>query len=313
MLYDSGPGVQRIIIFTTRKNLDLMVNTQHWFADGTFKSTPPLFQQLYTIHGIKYNAVVPTVYILMSNRTERTYLTAFNQLKVLEPRLNPLSIMTDFELAAINAFKIVFPAVNQRGCFFHFKQYIFRRVQALGLAEQYMNDGTFAHQIKMLGSLAFVPEAEVLDAFEQLGNTEFYRDNEEAIPLLDYFEETWIGMVRRGRRRPPKFSISLWNCYEGVREDLPKTNNSVEGWHNEFSSLIGANHPSIWKFIEGLQKQQSINEMKIIQYLSGRNEDEGRRTYRDVAKRILNIVNDYPNLAILDYLNNLAHNFNLTI
>ena len=97
-------------------------------------------------------------------------------------------------------------------------------------------------------------------------------------------------MARRGQRRPARFEMALWNCYDGVKDGLTKTNNSVEGWHNELGSLLAANHPSIWKFIEELQEQQSLNEMKIIQHLAGRNPDEGRRTYRDCAQRILKIV-----------------------
>lgn len=131
----------------------------------------------------------------------------------------------------------------------------------------------FAHNIKQLGALAFVPVPDVIDLFERLVLTDFFRDNGEVLPLVDYFEETWIGMARRGQRRLARFEMALWNCYDGVKDGLPKTNNSVKGWHNEFDSLLAANHPSIWKFSEELQKQQSLNEMKIIQHLAGRNPD----------------------------------------
>ena len=96
--------------------------------------------------------------------------------------------------------------------------------------------------------------------------------------------------------------------------DFPKpTTPWTQGWHNEFGSLLAVNHPSIWKFIEGLQKQQSLNKMKIAQYLAGRNPDEGRRSYCDSAQHILNIVNQYDNYSTLDYVNNLAHNLNFSI
>ena len=313
LLFDSGPGAHRTLIFSTTNNLNLMAESEHWFADGTFKTSPPLFQQIYTIHGVRYNSVIPTAYILMSQRTEEAYLNAFHQLKLLQPRLNPSSIMTDYEVAAINSFRTAFPNTHIRGCFFHFMQSIYRHVQHLGLSGRYAQELEFAHNIKQLGALAFVPVPDVIDSFERLVLTDFFRDNDEVLALVDYFEEMWIGMVRHGRRRPARFDIALWNCYDAVRDGLPKTNNSVEGWHNEFGSLLAANHPSIWKFIEGLQKQQSLNEMKIAQYLAGRNPDEGRRSYRDSAQRILNIVNQYDNYSTLDYVNNLAHNLNFSI
>ena len=41
LLYDSGPGPHRFLIFSTIRNLQLFAESRHWFADGTFKSTPP--------------------------------------------------------------------------------------------------------------------------------------------------------------------------------------------------------------------------------------------------------------------------------
>ena len=72
-----------------------------------------------------------------------------------------------------------------------------------------------------------------------------------------------------GRRSSSIFAHSLWNCYDATLNDLPKTNNAVEGWHRGFSQILGAYHPTIWKFIDGLKKEQNSNEMKIEQYISG--------------------------------------------
>jgi hypothetical protein len=56
------------------------------------------------------------------------------------------------------------------------------------------------------------------------------------------------------KRRSPRFPIQLWNCYNLVQYDIPKTDNSVEGWHNSFNSTLNALHPSIWMFTEALKK-----------------------------------------------------------
>lgn len=60
ILFDSGveeeDGNFRIIIFGTQENLDFLIRCDGIFMDGTFSVTPPLFNQLYTIHGINiYN------------------------------------------------------------------------------------------------------------------------------------------------------------------------------------------------------------------------------------------------------------------
>jgi hypothetical protein len=39
----------------------MMINCSHWYPDGTFKMIPPLFAQVWTIHGFKYNNVLSTV------------------------------------------------------------------------------------------------------------------------------------------------------------------------------------------------------------------------------------------------------------
>lgn len=59
LLYDSvndDPNADRIVIFATSKNMNILALCDLLAMDGTFKSAPPLFHQLYTIHGIKYLA-----------------------------------------------------------------------------------------------------------------------------------------------------------------------------------------------------------------------------------------------------------------
>lgn len=51
LLFDSGPAVHRMMIFGTNANLEFLANCEEWYMDGTFDICPPLFQQVYTIHG----------------------------------------------------------------------------------------------------------------------------------------------------------------------------------------------------------------------------------------------------------------------
>ena len=55
---------------------------------------------------------------------------------------------------------------------------------------------------------AFVPEADVIDAFEAVSE-DFPLD---AQAVIDYFEDTYIGRLRPGgHRRAPLFDMELWN------------------------------------------------------------------------------------------------------
>ena len=59
---------------------------------------------------------------------------------------------------------------NKKGCFFHFSQAIFRMIQSLGLQNKYKDDENFAHKVRMLVALAFVPLPDVIDAFESVAD-----------------------------------------------------------------------------------------------------------------------------------------------
>ncbi len=53
LLFDSGPAADRILLFSTHANLQALSQSEHWYADGTFKCCPTLFSQLFTIHGVR--------------------------------------------------------------------------------------------------------------------------------------------------------------------------------------------------------------------------------------------------------------------
>jgi hypothetical protein len=57
--------------------------------------------------------------------------------------------------------------------------------------------------------------------------------------------------------------------YDTTQAGLPKTNNSIEGWHRAFSSLLAASHPTIWQLIEVLKKEQHLTEIKINLFIAG--------------------------------------------
>ncbi|CAF1687786.1 unnamed protein product, partial [Adineta ricciae] len=89
--------------------------------------------------------------------------------------------------------------------------------------------------------------------------------DDDADEFLDYFEKTWIGeRKRRGTgRKSPQFPIELWNVYDRVSENLPRTNNSIEGWHNAFAQRVSIAHPTINKLTDKIRTEQSKFELDI--------------------------------------------------
>ena len=42
----------RLIILGMRESLQFLQNSENWFMDGTFSTSPPQFAQIYAIHGL---------------------------------------------------------------------------------------------------------------------------------------------------------------------------------------------------------------------------------------------------------------------
>lgn len=107
ILYDSGKGhEERMVILGTLTNLSILKRCKLWMVDGTFKSTPVLFYQLYTIHGLLDSATFPLIYALLPNKTYATYKKMLTEIKTLRSELAPATVLMDFEQAVMRAFHV---------------------------------------------------------------------------------------------------------------------------------------------------------------------------------------------------------------
>ena len=81
LIFDSGVGDQeRIFIFASDVGLRFLSESEHWYADETFKVCPELFYQLYTVHGQRDGSIFPCVFALLPNKTQATYTRFFREL-----------------------------------------------------------------------------------------------------------------------------------------------------------------------------------------------------------------------------------------
>ena len=78
----------------------------------------------------------------------------------------------------------------------------------------------------MIAAMAFVPENDVDRVFNVLTNN---NNDADIDVILDYLEENYIGAVRHGRYRRPRYTYAMWGVHDRVVDDLPRTNNAVEG------------------------------------------------------------------------------------
>jgi hypothetical protein len=325
LIYDNLDEENRMMVFGTGEFLSYLEQSSAWFADGTFRTAPKHFAQLFTIHFLKNFKAFPAVFGLLPNKKQETYVKLLEVLKAKIPHLKPTSIMTDFEKASMNAFKLVFPEVQNHGCFFHFQQSFYRKLCELGLKTKYDSGLEFCHKMKMIPALAFVPPMQVLSYFNELidkvfpfvndtencdnpVNTEEAEDQKAVGQLINYFEDTYLGrIIRNNKRRAALFPIDHWNCCEAVENGFSKTNNSVEGWHRSFAELVSSSHPIIYKFLTTLKTEQSKNELMMERTKVFLLEPSQKKP------RLCSIVEVYRNIDKMDkisYLKAIALKYN---
>ncbi|XP_057336357.1 uncharacterized protein LOC130674920 isoform X2 [Microplitis mediator] len=117
---DTKKRSERLLIFSTDQNIRYLKQCKILFADGTFKTLPTMFYQLYTLHARIKDKALPLVFVLTTGKSAKLYERMLSEIKILKPE----HVTVDFERAFINAAGESFNGVDISGCFFHFTQCI---------------------------------------------------------------------------------------------------------------------------------------------------------------------------------------------
>ena len=56
----------------------------------------------------------------------------------------------------------------------------------------------------------------------------------------------------------PTFPLELWSIYQWTCDKMLRTNNGVEGFYNSIQSSLRNMHPSIWKLMYLLMKEDIL-------------------------------------------------------
>lgn len=228
----------------------MLGRSEEWQGDGTFDAAPALFAQLYSLHGDVNGSLEPLVLALLLDKSQVMMVRLFRKVSELFKSVGTLRLLTDFEMAAMNAAHEVFPASRRPAATSTSGRHIQQDQQAL---QQYQASDDNKVLAKMLPALAFVPLPDVVAAFELLA--EWLADQHSWLSdVVDgYFEPTYIGAGPRRRnqlRCLPRFGHEKWNMYERVVAARPRTNNKVECFHQGMSSSLAGCNPTIWRHVE---------------------------------------------------------------
>ena len=198
LFYDSIDDVQyteRMILYATEANLQLLREQPEWFVDGTFAVCPVIFSQLYTVHVLlPEGKSVPVVYALLASKSGSTYNRMLNKISEALNGFHPQVVHIDFEISMILEIETVFPSAGILACSFHFNQSVWRHIQGDRLLLRKCSDPDFFLKLRMFAALQFVPEHDVRSMFDLLLSSQFVQDHHYLLTtFINYFESTWIG------------------------------------------------------------------------------------------------------------------------
>ena len=319
---------EKIVIFCSQDQKDVMKTAQYWVADGTFDVvSKTLFSQLFIITSMSQTGVtVPTLFALLPNKETSSYQRVFQFLRDegVEP---PESLKTDFEKGIIRGFLNVFPGVTVNGCDTHFKRALRRKLTStdIGLGSLYANSEEFQTLVRYIWALSLVPPAMIIPVWEDFIQDRYnelkpaFEDEAEAVEdWLGYVERTYIGALnwRTGNRKSPMFAHSLWSKFAVVLEDEALTSNSAEGFNAALALSLPRNC-SIWTLIKQLQSEENTNIRKLMDVALGAqnnvatNQTSSRNIARDQRREELkSLVGNYNKVTLNVYMSSLIDFFN---
>ncbi|KAF0986612.1 hypothetical protein HZS_2500, partial [Henneguya salminicola] len=153
----------------------------------------------------------------------------------------------------------LFPLSLITGCHFHLCQCVFRKIQKIGHQITYGTDEEFRSEAKMLVGLAYILPNDVISVFKEIDLIQ------EITDLVNYFEEIFVGVVRR-----------------------------VEGWHRAFSRMVGSDQFNIYTILKNIILEQNNTENLITSMSVGNNFREAtRESYRILHEKINFVLGSY--------------------
>ena len=127
--------------------------------------------------------------------------------------------------------------------------------------------------------------------------------------ILDKFE-IYPTFLVAGQKKP-QFDHELWNIHDRVVANIPRSNNSVEGWHNTFANRVAISHLNIVKLAEKIRREQSKFEVDMGKILKGHDIKTKKACYRRLDQCITRLVTSSEPSQLDQFLKNMAANITL--
>jgi hypothetical protein len=151
----------RLTIFGSDTMLKILCEGSLITSDGTFDFAADHFFQVYILMSYFRHKMFPCVYTLMNCKTQVAYERMLNEIRLaclnIQLSLNPKIVMTDFEAAAIGAYKNIWKTLQMLGCFFHYGNCLYKNLCDNGMRKDYLENEELRNWFRRLVALALVP------------------------------------------------------------------------------------------------------------------------------------------------------------
>ena len=248
---------KRIVAFSSESCLAIL-NQVHeiTYIDGTFKTSPKHFKQIWIVRGHVGTTCVPLMYFLIVDKSSPSYSKALEIIKTHCPDFDSAVFMVDFEKSEHSALRTQFPNSVIKGCLFHWKQCLLRRFRKL---PGYADNELMKSNLHAVYGLALVPVTDVSIGWTCLKS--LLTQYPATAAFIIYFETTWLNNTA--------YPIEMWNHYDSTLSDDPRTNNFSEGSNNARNIADGCSSPTILRLMDILCRFNAEADLKILQKFTG--------------------------------------------
>ena len=94
----------------------------------------------------------------------------------------------------------------------------------------------------------------------------------------------------------------MWNVSARVAEDLPQSNNHVEGWHHRFAFTLAYHSPTVWKAVDAIRAEQALTVCPLTQLQEGDHPQGKKRKYARIDRRLQRLLDTLEDHEALDFL-----------
>lgn len=292
-----------VVCFSTETNLRELCQSNKIFVDGTFNYCSKFFHQLFIIHISRNGSYIPLVFSLLPGKSTETYYNMFSKLVTvcddINIKLQPATIVADFEQSIHKAVKQVWPTSSIIGCRFHITQAWWRKIQSLGLSSEYKDiNSEIGKWLHWVFGLTFICPHEVGDAFvEDLMST--IPANLAVTSFADYLTSNFI-------ESDATFPPEIWASDTVTSE---RTTNACEAFHRAFGLNFNSAHPHIFTFVDAIINTQTSTYIKFNDKNTAPNPAYDKR-----RRYIEQLICEFKrgNISRLHFLKSVSYYYNKT-